>query len=293
MLEYYDQHHMIARITDLYQRHTTMARDELRDHLIQWDNDQGRAMQHSENGRRHYGTVHSFAPTGIFVFESLLDKKTMYLLFSDGKPNFNTTNPRSDFRTSALCSPSSRFVNTSIEPTASFGKTKASRFLFVSKPTTIFLLPMRTTWNATKTESRRKARIVQNALDGESTRNTYSYLRRIVKSSEQSSLTKMKIPMHTDSTYRTLQEQSANDLIWDTVVDRQDIERHIASYNRDSFRAASESSYGHGIIHDALTYTSLSPAAATLLQNEIPSDWPRDDSHLTEFLASFAIPHRV
>jgi hypothetical protein len=61
-------------------------------------------------------------------------------------------------------------------------------------------------------------------------------------------------------------------------------------YNRDSFRAASESPCGHGIIHDALTYTSLSPAAAALLRNEIPSDWPRDDSQLTAFLASFAIP---
>jgi hypothetical protein len=76
-------------------------------------------------------------------------------------------------------------------------------------------------------------------------------------------------------------------------VDRQDIERHIASYNCDSFRAASESPCGHGIIHNALTYTSLSPAAAALLRNEIPPDWPREDSHLTEFLASFAIPLRV
>jgi hypothetical protein len=48
MLEYYTHHNMVNCINDLHERHETMSRDDVRKFLSQWDNDQGRAMQHSE-----------------------------------------------------------------------------------------------------------------------------------------------------------------------------------------------------------------------------------------------------
>jgi hypothetical protein len=74
-------------------------------------------------------------------------------------------------------------------------------------------------------------------------------------------------------------------------VDRQELERHILTYNCESFQAAASSPCGNGVIYDALTFTSLSPASEQLLRGEIPPDWNVDDPlQFREFLASFAIP---
>ena len=64
-------------------------------------------------------------------------------------------------------------------------------------------------------------------------------------------------------------------------------------YNHDSFRAASSSPCGHGVIHDALTFSCLSPEAESLLSGTIPDTWCCSDKHLREFLASFVIPSQV
>ena len=71
------------------------------------------------------------------------------------------------------------------------------------------------------------------------------------------------------------------------------MERHLLSYNRELFRAAAASPCGHGVILDALTYTSLSPAATNLLNGIVPVDWHGNDMAFKEFLASFCIPDSV
>jgi hypothetical protein len=76
-------------------------------------------------------------------------------------------------------------------------------------------------------------------------------------------------------------------------VNRKEIERHLLQYNRDSFRAASESPCGHGIIHDALTFSSLSPESEALLSGIIPDKCCGQNNYLREFLASFVIPAHV
>ena len=93
--------------------------------------------------------------------------------------------------------------------------------------------------------------------------------------------------------YRTLQDSAPEDLLWETVINRADMESHLLSYNRDSFRAASESPCGNGLLHDAITFSSLSPASLQILAGELPPDWPTDDPSLTELLASFAVPDVV
>jgi hypothetical protein len=95
------------------------------------------------------------------------------------------------------------------------------------------------------------------------------------------------------SSYKITQSAPSEEILWETIVDRDEIDQHILHYNRDSFRAASESPCGHGIIHDALTFTSLSPESEALLAGTIPEAWYGTNNYLREFLASFAIPPHV
>lgn len=76
-------------------------------------------------------------------------------------------------------------------------------------------------------------------------------------------------------------------------MERSEIEKHLLNYNRKSFRAASESPCGHGVVHDAITFSSLSHEALELLAGTVPSEWHGDDDILREFLASFTIPPTV
>jgi hypothetical protein len=80
------------------------------------------------------------------------------------------------------------------------------------------------------------------------------------------------------------------EVLWEKVINRSEIEVQILKYNRDSFRVTADSPYGHGIIHDKLTFTGLSPAASGLLHGVIPDNWPTSDDHLQSFLSSFTIP---
>ena len=151
----------------------------------------------------------------------------------------------------------------------------------------------------TQAESRRKVKILQNTIDGESIRQVFGNLRTIVKPTETSSLSKLLIPEQNDldsnslSSYRITQDTPIDEISWETVVDRTAIDRHLLQYNRDSFRAASSSPCGHGVIHDALTFSSLSEESEALLAGTIPDEWCGSDNHLRQFLASFAIPSNV
>ena len=48
VLKYYEQHNMVKRIDDLDSNYKHMTKAEIRESLIHWDNDKGRAMQHAE-----------------------------------------------------------------------------------------------------------------------------------------------------------------------------------------------------------------------------------------------------
>jgi hypothetical protein len=132
-------------------------------------------------------------------------------------------------------------------------------------------------------------------------RSTFANIRRVVKPHTSSSISKVMIPVSSenfqpdsDSTYQYLQTESQHDsMLWETIVHRQELERHILNYNRESFHAAASSPCGHGVIYDALTFASLSPASEQLLRGGIPPDWNVDDIQFREFLASFAIPQHV
>jgi hypothetical protein len=61
-----------------------------------------------------------------------------------------------------------------------------------------------------------------------------------------------------------------------------------------SFSAASESPCGHGLLHDTLTFTSLSPEAQKILDTGLcPLERLSLHPLLDEFLASFIIPDSI
>lgn len=93
--------------------------------------------------------------------------------------------------------------------------------------------------------------------------------------------------------YDLLQNTDPSDLVWDTIIEREDIEQHLFLYNRDSFWAAAESPCGKGVIYDAITFSGLSQEATAMLSGIIPNNWYGKDNTLCEFLASFTIPTSV
>lgn len=137
---------------------------------------------------------------------------------------------------------------------------------------------------ATKAESRRKAKIVQTTITGERLCHVFFNIRQVVRPSEQSGLSKVIVPSNTSfdsdthSAYQIIQDTPSEDILWETIVTREEIDRHLLQYNRDSFRAASNSPFGHGVIHDALSFTSLSPESEALLAGNIPSHWSDHDN---------------
>jgi hypothetical protein len=83
-----------------------------------------------------------------------------------------------------------------------------------------------------------------------------------------------------DRVHQILQTTPSENLIWDTVLTQSDIEAQLLTFNREAFRAAAASPCGHGVIHDALSFTSLSPESEDLLKGIVPPEWHGDNSLL-------------
>lgn len=95
------------------------------------------------------------------------------------------------------------------------------------------------------------------------------------------------------SAYHILNNRDPSEILWETVIDRSQMEAHLLTYNRDSFRAASESPLGNGLLYDAITFSGLSLASDQILDGMPPCEWSHEDQALREFLASFTIPKSV
>lgn len=139
----------------------------------------------------------------------------------------------------------------------------------------------------TQHESQRRAKIVARTLQGEASKQLFGKLRQIIKPSEFSTITEP------GNVHSVLHHTTSEQLVWDTIISRENMEAHLLSFNREAFRAAAESPCGRGVIHDALTFTSLSEDAERCLHGEIPSAWYMDQQLLRAFLSSFQIPNSV
>ena len=92
-------------------------------------------------------------------------------------------------------------------------------------------------------------------------------------------------------TYAYLNKTPDNEVRWETVLDRDEIERHLLAYNQESFRAAGHSSpCGYGVVLDSITFTTMSEEAQAFMDGLIPHAWHEDNSLLKEFLSSFFAP---
>ena len=310
MLAYYSHHCMADRMQRLFDSKDSLNRDELRNALIKWDNDQGRAMELSERSLRRTPKKCAWSP---ILRNSAIIRRYWLLRLRESLRHEDYTSTFYRWQGSVQLHDKSfslPFLGQPLTTSQIRDHLNASNrnFRDIQKQS----IPLRHRTNqdllekyeddddpATKFESRRKAKILRNTIDGESIRKVFGNLRSIVKPSESSTLSKILVPTTADldsdlrSSYRITQEPHVNDIQWETIIDREQIDRHLLQYNRDSFRAASSSPCGHGIIHDALTFSSLSPDSENLLSGIIPEDWCGRDNHLREFLASFAIPPQV
>ena len=155
---------------------------------------------------------------------------------------------------------------------------------------------------STKSKSQRKAKFVNQAILSESTKDVYSRLKNIVKPSEFQALSKIEIsrpdtqlePTLPGQIHSALDRFAPDNSIWDTIIAKEDMEEHLLQFNKIAlFKAASESPCGNNVIHDALTYKSLSEEAKDLLHGIVPVTWYGNDNLLKEFLSSFQIPESV
>ena len=130
-------------------------------------------------------------------------------------------------------------------------------------------------------EARRRSTGLRSSIRNGTIRGTFSNIRQELKPVEQSGLQHVNIPSaamdSSDVTPYSFLQQSPADVIWEKVIDRAAIEAQILRYDQESFRAAASSPIGHGLIHDELTFTSLSPTAVELLKGHIPAQWSITD----------------
>ena len=312
LLQYYTTHRMVERITELYEQYHQMSREDIRAALIKWDNDQGRAMALGE--KRLYTPpkkckwspiLRNLAKTRLYWKLRLreVEKNANYSsTFHRWQSQIQEHDPTFAFPHSHEQLSAERIRSEFNKASEAFRRCQKAAIPLRMKCYEALLDKYSDDFNPeTSDESRRKAKIVRNTIDGEVLRSKFRDIRRVMKPTSSTSLSKVMLPRKdehggppaSDATYQFLQETDPQDLIWETVVERDQIERHLLDYNQASFRAASESPCGHGLIHDALKFSSISPASINLLSGEIPQEWHQDDECLREFLASFIVPESV
>ena len=311
--EYYTAHNMVNRISHLYKNHSNMSREEVRKALIKWDLDQGRAMLSAELSLRKPPKQYQWSPqlrnAGILLRYWKLRLKVI-------KHNHDYSDTFNKWQTQ-LRTVDPQFSLPSLHETLTIAQIRTS--LNIAKKTLRRTQRHSTehrlqsyqdliiTYNedqnpSTQAKSKQKSKIVESTIRNEACRRVYRKIGGVVKPTDKSAgLSKLNIPRHKTNSatthpndvHQTLRNTNSDDIMWDTVITKEDIEAHLLTYNREAFRAASESPCGHGVIHDAITFSSLSPAADQMLQGSIPPEWHSDDPLILEFLASFSVPTTV
>ena len=312
-MEYYVSHRMVERINALHKNFKSMSREDIRSQLIGWDNDKGRAMKAAENVLHKPPKKCRWSPilrNRAFIriywklrLGEIKEEKNYHEVFIRWQsqlriydstfsfPNLNKNLSLEDVR-ARFNKASSDFYKCQAESTPM--RLKCYEHLIAvyendNNPSTM-------------KESRRKAAIVRRTIDGETVKNKFSEIRRTVKPFTASSLSKLLVPSMTSlpknndeetTAYHILQRADPSEILWETVIDRKQMEAHLLKYNRDSFRAASESPLGHDLLYDAITFSGLSMASDQILEGMTPCEWSNDDQALREFLASFTIPQSV
>ncbi|KAI2511189.1 hypothetical protein MHU86_3154 [Fragilaria crotonensis] len=311
MRKYYEQHNMKERIDRLYNTQKTMTRSQVRTILMSWDNDQGRAMKTAEDSLAIRPKKYQWSPrlrnsAVIMRYWKLRLRELKY------QENYQATFDRWERQIQAKDRsfrlpekeqyiPIETVRQRLNQATRDLRATQKSAT--VTRSTCYYELLAKYADDSnefTKYESKRKYQIVKRTIQSEEIKALHSKIRSVVKPSEFTALSRIQIPRNINSVQETKPGEvhetlntAPENIIWDTVITRKQIEEHLVRFNKEAFRAAADSPCGHGLIHDALTFTSLSPEAETLLYGEVPTEWYGDNILLREFLASFRIPETV
>ncbi|KAI2509083.1 hypothetical protein MHU86_5331 [Fragilaria crotonensis] len=286
-----------------------MSQDDIRARLIGWDNDKGRAMKAAENvlkrppknvvGPRSSATKHLLVYIGSFDYENFKKEKLLC--------NIHTMARSAPTARSKLFLP---FLNEELpleEVRAQFNKASSEFYKCQADATPMrlkcyedLIVRYETDTNpATMTASRHKAK----SFGGQSTAKRFgiNFAKSVARLNHLQHLVSQNLGSigilgsrsrweEASSAYHILQTQDPSDVLWDTVIERSQMEAHLLKYNRDSFRAASESPFGNGLLYDAITFSGLSLASDKILDGMPPCEWSHEDQALREFLASFTIP---
>ncbi|KAI2489452.1 hypothetical protein MHU86_25143 [Fragilaria crotonensis] len=311
MRSYYKSHSMIQRIDSLYKHHRQMDRNDVREILIKWDTDQGRAMRTSERAISRPPKKCSWSPAlrdsamirryWICRLREHTQGHNYAATFAQWQHKLRQQNPTFTFpymnhHLSLL--EIRHFLN---HATKAFRKTqKNAQGLRIQAYEEMIQTYLDDSQGPPSKHNKQKASILFQTIQTETCREKFRHLRSIIKPSAVKGLSSVMIPRRPteqegDCTkfHEILKDTDEHDLLWDTVIDRRAMEQHLLTYNRESFRAAAQSPCGHGLIYDAISFTSLSKESRDLLSGIIPDEWYGNDMALKEFLASFTIPPSV
>jgi hypothetical protein len=306
VLAYYSSHDMVARIDHLYDTYESLSREAVHNYLEAWDSDQGRAMRSAENSLGKQKGKYKWSPA---LRNAGILRQYWKLRLQDQLHSTDHTARMLRLETQ-VCQYDRSFSlphlheSLSIDTIRSCLNQANKALKKIQRASSDYrmrnLYELLAIYDSpdspvSPTEGRRRAAIVRRTIQTEICRGVYGNIRQQTRPSERSGLHTVNIPAAesvSTSAYQYLKHNPSR-VIWEKVVDREAIEAHILKYNRESFRAASESPCGHGIIYDELTFTSLSPAATQLLLGQIPDHWNITEPNLRAFLASFTIPDVV
>ena len=306
--KYYSEHDMMKRMTALHKNHHIMDGTALYHELVKWDNDQGRAMAYAGKQLRIPPKKFQWSPT---LRNAAIIRRYWLLRLREATHNHNYTDTFSRWQ-SKIQKHDPAFRLPFLHDTLPEDQIRSH----LNHATRDFRKCQRkATDNRYKTydellegyekdpseDSKRKAAIVRKTIQTEICRSIYRNLRNELKPTDFTPLSKILIPRHKlehpTTPGRNLQDilssHAPSELLWDTVVDREEMETHLLTFNQEAFRAAAQSPCGKGIIHKALTFSSISEEASKLLEGIIPPEWYGDDESLRMFLLSFTIPPSV
>ena len=316
VLEYYESHNMASRIRKLFANHSKLSDDQLRKRLEKWDRDQGRAMKHAEMSlKKQRLQKHSWSPQlrnlGMVCrywnlrLYGLRNNRDISQTISRLQTVIRTHDSRYSFplQQSVLSEEEITKYWKTAKKELKTCQSKAQELRYKSYEELLATYEM-----DPSPESRRRGRIVASTIRTEKCREMFRQISLSAKPFRQNSggLNSIMIPgandMHLSDGNTSQRASEEKDIYawlnnnpggpqkWETVIEQSEVERHLLNFNHASFRAASTSPCGHGVIMDALTFSSMSPAGQQFLQGIIPPEWYGDNQLLKEFLSSFFYP---
>ena len=311
VLEYYKDHNMIQRLEDLHNKAKHLPLTTIRKRLEKWDRDQGRAMKHAELQLQKPPAKYPWSPK---LRNAGLTRRYWRLRFREGKYNEDhTTSIRTllhhvqqndqTFFFPQMDQPLElneihQHMKAAMKHLRQIQRT-ALESRYQSYQALLHKYAMDTNQD-TRKESNRRAKVIRSTISAEKCRSMFQHIRKHAKPAgeTQNGITKILVPSipgeqinSKSNLQHTIATHTDEEIFWETVIDRKEMEDYLLRYNQRSFRAASISPCGHGPIYDDMTFTGISLSADQLLSGTIPPEWDTDHTPLlNDFLLSFARP---